>query len=44
MPTEFSGIQVLAGLYLVVTTRWRGAVGAVKTGNVLFLGDGNFTK
>ncbi len=31
MPTAFSGVQVRAGLYLVVTSRWRGSIG-VATG------------
>ena len=31
MPTEFSAVQVRAGLYLVVTSRWRGSSG-VATG------------
>ncbi len=31
MPTEFSAVQVRAGLYLVVTRRWRGSSG-VATG------------
>ena len=31
MPTAFSGVQVRAGLYLVVTSRWRGSSG-VATG------------
>ena len=31
MPTAFSGVQVRAGLYFVVTSRWRGSSG-VATG------------
>ena len=31
MPTAFSGVQVRAGLYFVVTSRWRGSIG-VATG------------